>query len=828
MFISEKERTSQHQFWHSYYSDELPVATVIPDYTNMDLAEHMTMETVDYTAEDAIFKQLGQYCKESDFLWYCFLLATLNVCLYKYTGERDRLVGSPMQGSSAQSGRLLPIHLAIDPACSFKEYVLKLREQLAAVYSHQQLAPNRMKRLHVVAAMEGLHSEIEDASDPAYIRILFNRQNDRLHIKFDYSPKRYKESTIRNLSVHYNELLQTTIFNMDRAICELSICSLTELEKIMRDFNPVIPDSRPATTLARQFEQQVFLQPDRIALVHNGRKLTYNELNKQANRLANMLRTEWNIQHNEFVAVRMGQGIEYIISILAILKAGSAYLPIDMEYPDERIHFILEDSQARFMLVQHVDDIPQGHMVSTLVVTESLSRELPMDNLDVPTKAEDLAYLLYTSGTTGQPKGVLIEQQNVLNLVQDPHYLSMDCQTVMLQATSIVFDLSTLEIWGTLLNGGTLVIVDKAILLEPKRLKETIREQQVNSMLITTALFHHLASHHSDIFSGIGQLLTGGEVLSSVLTNRILESYPDLRLVNGYGPTECTVLTTYYDIRSAESTSISIGKPISGTNVSILGVDDQIQPIGVPGELCISGVGVGRGYLNQPELTADRYVRIPGRTDQIMYRTGDLAYWREDGTIEFMGRKDRQLKLRGYRIELGEIENILLKHDQVLEAVVVPIKNTSDELSLCAYIVPEICTDELESQLILHLRKSLPDYMIPADCIIIERIPLKTNGKVDTDRLPVPDRQQLRGQQTIILPQTPEEQKVAAIWTEILGIQQISVHHNFFELGGHSLKLIILAEELQHAGYSINTMDLYKYPTIASFLQFQHKSGQEG
>ncbi|MGG4266736.1 non-ribosomal peptide synthetase [Peribacillus simplex] len=834
MFVLTEEMVKKREFWMQQLSGDLPLSALVPDAISFSNQGPQAVGIVEATMEQNLFNRLEHYCKESDFLWYCFLFAGLNVCLYKYSGQQDQLLGSPQQGDISKTGNMLPIRSKIDPELSFKEWVLQIRTGIAAAYANQQIPLDSLigelglsgnerpdSLFGFVALMEGMHTTLPFNADQKYIQLTFSRRAGRLDMKLQYPTGRYRDDTMQRFVVHLNHVLQSAVLHIDKAIKEISICSLDEESQILNKFNRSVPTLEKKITIADQFELQVSTQPDKNALIHGGKRMTYRELDIQSNQIASILRKQWNIQPGEFVAVCMNRGVEYIISVLAVLKAGGAYVPLDVDYPDERIHFILEDSGAKLMLTDKETEKTE-FSIPILQVSEQLQSSEQSIGIRSTAKSEDLAYLLYTSGTTGKPKGTLIEHRNVINLVMETDYLTFDSQTSVMQVSSIVFDLSTLEIWGTLLNGGTLVIVDKQTLLAPTELQNTIQKYKINSAILTTALFHHLASHHTAVFTGIEQLLTGGETLSAVLAKKTLQIHPKLRLVNAYGPTECTVLTTAHDIKHEEKGTIPIGKPIPRTKVIITGADGQIQPIGVPGELYIGGNAVGRGYLNRQKLTMERYVADPYEPSRNMYKTGDLARWRDDGNIEFLGRKDRQVKLRGYRIELGEIENTLLKHRDIREAVVLPIQN-SGELLLCAYYIHAVKEEVHVNDLPVYLKRHLPEYMVPAAFVPVTRLPLTVSGKLDATKLPFPNKLHFgfQQQEPQVLPRNDEEKKISTIWTDILGIQQIGIYQNFFELGGHSLKLIMLAEELQQAGYHVNTMDLYKYPTISSFLEYQ-------
>ncbi len=839
MITSTEHAHKQRQYWSAYIKEEYPISRLPIDPIASD--ELGQQSRIQYSLDAQTNSKLQQYCKDSDFLWYCFVQAALQITLYKYDGEAQVMTASPLPENNKSNDLILPIKYTVDPENSFKAHVIKLREQLVALYAEESLLiklaqterfwpdSSAESQSGIMVTMKGMHQTPKDhqMADPhlaSFIQIHFQRDQSSLHMTYSY-PSTFEEQKIRQFNASYQELLKQAVANMEIAIRDLSICSPEQQEQILNTFNSARMHKQTDGSMIGYFENHVAAYPHHTAIAYQGHTLTYSELNYKANLLAHTLLNKHQVQPGQLVAVKMPKGIEYIVSILAILKAGGAYVPIDMEYPAERVQYIIHDSQVAVLLVKDERDGHYPAKVAVIEITDILKHEQSVENVHVASEPNALAYALYTSGTTGVPKGVLIEQQGVLNLIRNAEYLEMNHETVMLQTAAIIFDMSTIEIWGTLLNGGTLVIVDKTDLLAPQQLQAIMNTYHVNTLIITTALFHHLAGHHAGIFSTIKQLLTGGEILSPVMSKRILEMYPQLRLVNAYGPTECTVIATAYDIKVNDEQRIPIGKPLKGTHVLVLNAEGQLQPIGAKGELCIGGAGVGRSYLNRPDLTKDRFVPDFYDPSQLMYKTGDLACWNDEGEILFMGRADRQIKLRGYRIEPGEIENALLQHQAVREAVVIPITDKQMEMSLCAFIV---CSDHQEASstvLSQHLTSTIPTYMIPSTYIQVDHIPLKSSGKIDTVRLQEISLEQMQHQHEIVtdMPHTEEERKMCAMWASVLELPHIGIHQNFFESGGHSLKLVMLAEQLQDAGYKLNAMDIYKYPTVASFLQFQHQ-----
>jgi amino acid adenylation domain-containing protein len=501
---------------------------------------------------------------------------------------------------------------------------------------------------------------------------------------------------------------------------------------------------------------------------------------------------------------------------LGILKSGAAYLPIDPAYPQERIDYMLKDSGAKFLITtDNLKEFPNF-----------LTSQLPNFHL-LPTTS--LAYIIYTSGSTGRPKGVMVEHRNVIRLVKNTNYIHFEKDDRILQTGALEFDASTFEIWGVILNGLTLCVVKKEEILDPVRLKEVIRRIGIRIMWMTAPLFNQMLTEDIEIFAGLGTLLVGGDVLSPTHINQAKKRFPGIKIINGYGPTENTTFSTTFLIEKEYNERIPIGKPIANSTVYIVDKKENLQPIGIAGELWVGGDGVSRGYMNNPELTSERFITKtfgnnnpkPKTQNPKLYRTGDLASWLPDGNIEFLGRIDTQVKIRGFRVELGEIENTLQKHESV-RTVVVQVNGNH----LCAYIVAE---KELSvSMLREYLSGKLPDYMIPSTFIQLEKIPLNANGKVDMRALPGPGI--IKGGANIP-PGTEVEKKLAEIWSEILEIERniIGVNSNFFELGGHSLMATRVAARIyKEFNIKVPLTEVFKTPTIGNLAALIEILGSNG
>ncbi|MCP5102422.1 MAG: amino acid adenylation domain-containing protein, partial [bacterium] len=579
--------------------------------------------------------------------------------------------------------------------------------------------------------------------------------------------------------------------------------ALSEEEKhqVLFEFNNTAVDYPAEKTISQLFEEQVQRSPDNAALIGMGHTLTYSELNKKSSQPARLLR-EKGVAPDTIVAIMMERSIDMVVGILAILKAGGAYLPIDPGYPRERIDYILADSGAKILLseVSKLSEVSEDVEIANLCE----SHKIP------PTHPTHLSYIMYTSGSTGNPKGVMVEHRNVVRLVKNPNYVELSETTRILQTGAPMFDATTFEMWGALLNGGQLVLAAKETILDARKLGKLLKMHHINVLWLTSPLFNHLVQQAGDMFSPLQWLLVGGDVLSPRHINLVRRRNKSMKVVNGYGPTENTTFSTCYLIEKEFERDIPIGKPISNSTAYILDGSGELQPIGVEGELYVGGAGISRGYLNNPELTAEKFNRT-----YISYKTGDLARWLPDGNIEFLGRKDQQVKIRGFRIELEEIENKLLAHEDIIEAVVIAGKKENqpgEQQYLCAYTVSKK-EGEIPG-LRGYLARELPDYMIPPFFVQLDKIPLTPNGKVDKKSLPDPDPDT---GDDYIAPRDETEKRLAEIWAEVLGIDAdaVGIRSSFFRLGGHSLNAALVINKIREAfGVNIEMKHLFELGTV--------------
>ncbi|HLP58576.1 MAG TPA: amino acid adenylation domain-containing protein, partial [Candidatus Deferrimicrobium sp.] len=608
---------------------------------------------------------------------------------------------------------------------------------------------------------------------------------------------------------------KSAVENKNQRICDLEILSESEKKRILSDFNDTVREYPKDKTIEQLVAGQVENSPDRIALVGavGPVHLTYRRLNERAGGLAGLLINK-GVLADHIVGIMMERSIEMIIGMLGILKSGGAYLPIDPAYPRERIDYMLKDSAAKLLVTTNNKEGEKvGRWEGEKILLEFIihhPKHLSLHHSSfIIHHSSRLAYIIYTSGSTGNPKGVMVEHHHVGRLVKNAGYINFSSYDRLLPTGSAAFDITTFEIWGPLCNGAGLMLVDKETLLNTEKLKEILFKQDITVLHLIPQLFNQLAVRDMELFAGLRYFLVGGDQVSPVYINRLRQKYPHLKILHMYGPTENTTFSTFFPVAHDYEFNIPIGKPVANTTAYIVDSYGHLQPVGVMGQLYVGGAGVARGYLNNPELTSAKFINLEHAK---LYCTGDLARWLADGNIEFLGRIDTQVKIRGYRVELGEIENCLLNYPGLEEAVVLAQEESSGEKYLAAYMVAD--KEYGVSELRDYLAKELPDYMVPAYFVQLEKMPLTPNGKIDRKALPEPG---LENGVSYMGPGNAIEKKLVELWVEILGKDETSlgIDDNFFHRGGHSLKAAKLMARIHRVfNVKISLGELFKAPTI--------------
>ncbi|HEX6719581.1 MAG TPA: amino acid adenylation domain-containing protein [Pyrinomonadaceae bacterium] len=778
-------------------------------------------------------RKLNELSKAEGVTLFMTLLAAFKVLLFRYTGERDIVVGAPIAGRNrVETENLigffvnsLALRTDLSRNPTFRQLLGRVRKVAFDAYAHQdlpfeklveELNPARdISQTPIFQVMFGLQNTpratahlpsltvkrvaVDSRTAKFDLTLLMSETADGLSGWFEYSADLFDQSTIERLKQHFENLLTSITLNPDGRITNLPFITAHEQQKTLIDWNATKTRFPRQSCIHDLFEEQALRRPDAVAVIFNDRKTTYAELNRKANKLANYLRKQ-GVGPDVIVGLAVERSVEMMVGLLAILKAGGAYIPLDPSYPHERLLFMIKQADVKLILTQKhlLDSLPAAQ--AKLIALDSDNREIRSEddqNLPRLSDAQNLAYIMFTSGSTGEPKGVSVTHRNVARLVKDTNYARFDAGEVFLQFAPITFDAATFEIWGPLLNGAKLVVTAPGI-ESLENLGHTIEHYGVTTLWLTAGLFHQMADTGLRSLRGVRQLLAGGDVLSTPHVQKAIEALPNCQLINGYGPTENTTFTCCQRLKvDTISQSVPIGHPVSNTQVYVLSEDLQPVPIGVPGELFIGGDGLARGYLHDPSATAEKFQPNPFATEpgERLYRTGDQVRYRIDGSLEFLGRLDHQVKVRGYRVELGDVEFALSQHVDVKECVATTELSQTGEKRLIAFAVPVAGRTLRREQLRSFLNEKLPEYLVPSFIGILDSLPLTANGKIDRQALP--KIEDLKFEEVFTYPRTPEEETIASIWRKLLGLEKVGIHDNFFELGGHSMLAVRLISEIE-------------------------------
>nr|WP_283099539.1 non-ribosomal peptide synthetase [Pseudomonas sp. MWU15-20650] len=623
------------------------------------------------------------------------------------------------------------------------------------------------------------------------------------------------------LSIALEHLVQALESSNEIGIGRLPILPQAECQHL-QDFNTTTRTFPREHTVQRLFEAQAQARPDAVAVVHAEQVLSYGELNTQANRLAHHL-VALGVRTGDNVAILLPRSLTLLVSQLAVLKCAAAYVPLDINAPAERQGFMVQDSGAAWLLTR--SDVAIDYPVRRLDLDTLAVAPQPSHNPDLSQGSDSVAYIMYTSGSTGTPKGVLVPHRGITRLVLNNGYADFNASDRVAFASNPAFDASTMDVWGPLLNGGQVQVIDHATLLDPAAFGVALRGATV--LFVTTALFNQYVQLIPGALAGLRILLCGGERADPAVFRSLLAQAPALRLVHCYGPTETTTYATTYEVRAIadDADSVPVGRPISNTQIHVLDAQLQPVPLGLVGEICIGGDGVALGYLNRPELTAEQFVQDPFNPGALMYRTGDLGRWTADGLLECIGRNDDQVKIRGFRIELGEIEARLATFAHLQEVVVLAREDVPGDKRLVAYFTwagEPVGIDRVRA----HLQDQLPDYMVPSAYVPLDYLPLTANGKVDRKALPVPALDAVSSR-VFEAPAEGLEQTLAPLWADVLKLAQVGRHDSFFELGGHSLLAIRLVNLMEEAGLQVSLAELFQHASVASVASMLRQRGDD-
>ncbi|MEL7408557.1 MAG: amino acid adenylation domain-containing protein, partial [Cyanobacteria bacterium J06558_2] len=847
----------QVSYWRSKLANAPAISSIATDAPRKPQSSYESGAYY-FQINQRITQSLKQIGRRNSGTLFITLLSALALLLHRYTDQDDLVIGTPIanRDRAEVAGLIgffantlaLRVNLADNP--TFTELLARARETALEAYSHQDLPFEQLidslqlerslsysPLFQVMLVLEEQSNQLSEVSGltwqplervttQAKFELTFSIKDTEKGLQgaIEYNKALFTADTMHRFAGHFRTLLIAIAKNPEASISDISILNKGELKQVVEKFNQsnqVTIDS----CIHELFERQVQQTPDAIAVIDDHQAITYRELSDRANGCASYLQS-LGVNLETKVGIMSDRSLNTVVALLAILKAGGCYVPLDPNYPQERINFILQDTNTSILLIEtkYAEQLDNSNL--TLINLDSPVAS-PASLAPAASTPNNLAYITYTSGSTGTPKGVAIPHRGVVRLVQEPNYIELDQDTRILHAAPLAFDASTLEIWGALLNGGRLVILNNPV-PSLEELGAIIIQQEINTLWLTAGLFRLMVDQQLEAFRDVRQLLAGGDVLSARHIQQFLQAHPQCSLINGYGPTETTTFACCYPMdqdTEIDNRSI-IGYPISNTQLYILDKYLNPLPVGVAGELHIAGEGLARGYLNHAELTADKFISNPVGEHRDaplqwmrIYKTGDRVKYLSDGRIEYLGRIDNQVKIRGFRVELGEIEATLNGLEGIKDSVVLVKENASGNKQLAAYIIPDDLVTNQEDNWRRLLKNKLPDYLIPSFLIPCESFPLTSNGKID--------RQALLAK-GIIIPETLEdsllastdlEHKLVEIWSKVLNLETVNTNSNFFSLGGDSILAIQIVADANQAGIKITPRQLFENQTIAELAE---------
>lgn len=842
------------EYWLDKLSGELVKSNFPYDHkTDVNDKHHTQKER--YTLDGEIFTRLMQLRNNSDPRLHMVLVAAINILIHRCIGIDDIIVGTTIDKQDSDEefiNTLLPLRNRIEDHTTFKQFLLQVKNSVSGAVENQNYSIEEL--FNQLTRVTGGHIDslfdvvvlLENIQDKKYLHNIqpaiifsFTRSAESIQLEVEYQASLYKKDTIQQIIKQFALLLEKVIFNVDIELSSIELLTPEEKKELVIDFNNTGNHDPDKKTVHELFEARAAETPGAVALILEGREVSYGELNREANRLARIL-VAMEVARETIVGFIFPPSIEAVIGILGILKAGGAFLPIAPDLPMERVNYILKDSETELVLTTKAL-LKEKYLSSIRVLLmdelldgarEGLNRE---DDrcLEIGYELSNLAYIIYTSGTTGSPKGVLIEHGALVNYTRwaSRQYVKSERSNFSLYS-SFSFDLTVTSIFTPLVTGNTIFIYRGE---EKEFLIEKIFDDNKVEIVKLTPVHLMLTGHRDGSRSQIKRFIVGGEKLETQLVQRICANFKgDIEIYNEYGPTEATVgcMIHKFNPRKDNTLSIPIGRPADNVQIYLMDQYDKNVPLCGIGELYIGGRGLARGYLNSPDLTTERFIRNPFKSGEKLYKTGDMARRLADGNIEFLGRVDQQVKIRGYRIEISEVERCLLKHERIDHAVVLAKDGGDGYKLLVAYIVPagEIHSTglgEMDGEIDINVKELrsylsgyLPEFMIPSYFVQLGKIPITANGKLDMKSLPDPVKNVADTGVQYKAPSTELEKILVEIWQDVMGVDKIGINDNYFALGGDSIKSIQILARLHNVGWNLELRDLFQYSTIKELVHY--------
>jgi amino acid adenylation domain-containing protein len=843
-----EDKAIDENFWLKKLSGELPVLNIYSDFKRPLVRMH-TGDRVRFRVNGPLREKLKDISRKHGSTLYMVMLAAYNILLFKHSSQGDIIVGTPIAGRTDPDTdgvvgmfvNTLAMRNHPGGKKTITDFIGEVRGVVLEAFEHQEYQfeelidklgirrdPGRnpvfdtMVNYQQVTVSE--HDELpslslrpygfEDHGSKYDIDVTILDTFDGLDIEFEYATTIFKRSTIERMCAHLYKILQAIADETGQTIDEIDILDNHEKDLVLHVFNQTSRQYSPST-LTELFQAQVKRRPRSIALRMNERSMAYSELNQKANQLARLL-VEKTSGFSQPVALLADRSFEMIVGIIGVLKAGCSYVPLDPSYPVDRLQYMLNDSGCNLMLT-HGAGIPSIEFKGeTISLNSRVLQKKVKTNIAIATSATAHAYTIYTSGSTGKPKGVVVTQRTVVNLID---YLleryQIDDRERILLFSSMSFDQSVEQIFLALLSGSQLVLISRAVLLNMRQFELYLSKQGITHL---DAVPNFLALIDPGGKYNLRRVISGGDVCPPELVEKWVSR---VRFFNEYGPTETTVTSLISEMGAAEQSTVTIGRPVANTYLYILD-NSSLCGIGIPGELCIGGECLALGYRNDPGLTERKFVDNPFRPGELMYRTGDVAVWREDGTVDFIGRADNQVKIRGFRVEPGEIESVIVKFPSVTAAVVIAVARPDGNKQLSAFFVASSDVDH--GKMKAYLLSSLPDYMVPQSIRQVDRFPVNGSGKID--RLSLAAMSDIEQSSVgIVTPRNSTDEVLVGIWSKVLGIPPLSITSSFFDLGGHSLKAVVVVEEIRkQLNFDLPMLEIFRIPTILQISDFIRSS----